>query len=89
MTHFAFVGQGKKIRIHLFTGDRAKRKRRHEFGAGLGQDGAHPGAGLAQQACQLQAFIGGDAAGYDQKNALIFKHAHTFYNLRKMCVINK
>ncbi len=73
MAHFAFVGQRENVGIDLVAGEGLDRERRHELRRGVGQDGAHRRAALAQAADQVERFIGGDAAGNDQQHPPIGK----------------
>ncbi len=66
MAHLGLVRQVEEIGIDFVLGEGAEGQRRHEFGAGLGEDGARGDSGFAQQADQFQTFIGGDAAADDQ-----------------------
>ncbi len=60
----------KRSLIDLLAGERGERQRRDELGAGPGQHGRDAGAGLAQQAHELEAFVSRDAAADDQEDAL-------------------
>jgi hypothetical protein len=63
MAHLALVGEGEELLIDLALAEGRHRQRGHELRPALGQDGAHRNAPLAQPSDQLQALIGGDAAG--------------------------
>ena len=63
----------EQIGEDMVGGQRADRQRRDETLRGLGHDGAHRGAALAQPADQVERFVGGDAAADDQENALVGK----------------
>ena len=69
MAHLRLIGQAEKIGIDLVASEARNRKRRHELLCGLRQDRAYGGAALAQAADEFKAFIGRDAAAYDQQHA--------------------
>src|SRR5262249_10646689 len=70
MTHLALVGEREQVLIDLALAQCRDRERGHEHGPAAGQDRTQDDAALAQPADQLQALIGGDAAGYNQQDAL-------------------
>ena len=73
VAHLALVGQRPEIGIDLVLAQRGDRERRHEMLRRRSHDAAHRRAALAQPADQLEALIGGDAAGDDQENAPVLK----------------
>ena len=58
----------EQVREHLAAGERADRKRRHEFPRALGHDGPHVDPALAEPPDQVERLVGGDAAGNDQQD---------------------
>ena len=60
----------EQVRVDRAAGERAGRERRDELGRAAGHDDAHRGAALLQPADQVEAFVGCDAARYDEQDAL-------------------
>src|SRR3546814_16194125 len=60
--------------IDLVAAERGERQRRHELGAGGGQDAAHRGVLLLQPPDQLERLVGGDASRDDQENPFSGQH---------------
>ena len=75
MAHLGFGSQVEKILVHRGAGKGRDRQRRDEFGPGAGQDRHDAGPLAAQQADQLERFVGGDAPADNQKDALVGQHA--------------
>ncbi len=70
MADILFVLSGKQIGENVIGGEGTDGKRRDELLGARRHDGAYARAALAQPADQVEALIGRDAAGDDEKDAL-------------------
>ena len=74
MAHLGLVGQVEERAVDRVAGEGGDGERRDELGAAGGQDRRHRGAGLLQQADELEALVGGDAAADDQEYPAAGEH---------------
>ena len=74
MTHLVFLGQRKQVAVNGLAAQGLRRQRRDELPGARGQHATHRRAALLEAADEVEALIGGDAAGDDQENAAAMQH---------------
>ena len=70
MPDLRLVLEVEQVGEHLLLGKHGEGQRRDKLGAAFREDGAHTRAALLQAANKIEALIGGDAAAYDEQDAL-------------------
>ena len=70
VAHLAFVGERPEVGVDAGFGEGLEAEGGDEVGAAFGEHGGDGVAGFAEEADEFEGFVGGDAAGDDQEDAV-------------------